>query len=56
MHGDQNQHPSSDQQPDEGRKAAAGVATVTTLAIAFGTSVAGVLVNVGEGVMVDSAR
>lgn len=47
---------SSTPDADEGRRAAAGVATVTTMATAFGTSVAGVLINLGGGVMVDAAR
>ncbi|MEV4018421.1 MFS transporter [Nonomuraea angiospora] len=47
---------SSTQDPEEGRRAAAGIATVTSLSIAFGTAVAGVLVNLGGGVMLDSAR
>ncbi|WP_275936306.1 MFS transporter [Sinosporangium album] len=33
--------------PEEGRAAAAGIATVTSLSTAFGTAVAGVLVNLG---------
>ncbi|MGW0203890.1 MFS transporter [Nonomuraea sp. NPDC003201] len=47
---------SSTQDPEEGRRAAAGIATVTSLSIAFGTAVAGVLVNLGGGSMLDSAR
>lgn len=42
--------------PEEGRQAAAGIATVTSLSIAFGTAVAGALVNLGGGSMLDSAR
>lgn len=42
--------------PDEGRQAAAAVATVTSMATAFGTAVAGALVNLGGSSMVDSAR
>lgn len=41
--------------PEEGRQAAAAIATVTTMSTAFGTAVAGVLVNLG-GATVDSAR
>ncbi|MEV6033962.1 MFS transporter [Nonomuraea sp. NPDC052116] len=47
---------SSTRDPEEGRRAAAGIATVTSLSIAFGTAVAGVLVNLGGGSMLDSAR
>jgi MFS family permease len=47
---------SSTQDPEEGRRAAAGIATVTSLSIAFGTAVAGVLVNLGGASMLDSAR
>ncbi|MEV4362953.1 MFS transporter [Nonomuraea sp. NPDC049625] len=47
---------SSTRDPEEGRQAAAGIATVTSLSIAFGTAVAGVLVNLGGGSMLDSAR
>ncbi|MEU6782091.1 MFS transporter [Nonomuraea angiospora] len=47
---------SSTPDPEEGRRAAAGIATVTSLSIAFGTAVAGVLVNLGGGSMLDSAR
>ncbi len=42
--------------PVEGKQAAAAVATVTTLSTAFGTAVAGVLVNLGGSVALDSAR
>jgi MFS family permease len=42
--------------PAEGRQAAAAIATVTTMSTAFGTAVAGVLVNLGDGSMLDSAR
>ncbi|RJL31938.1 MFS transporter [Bailinhaonella thermotolerans] len=42
--------------PEEGRRAAAAVATVTSLSIAFGTAIAGVLVNLGGDSMLDSAR
>ncbi|MFI9839197.1 MFS transporter [Nonomuraea sp. NPDC051941] len=47
---------SSTRDPEEGRRAAAGIATVTSLSIAFGTAVAGVLVNLGGASMLDSAR
>ncbi|MCG5220762.1 MFS transporter [Streptosporangium soli] len=47
---------SSTQDPEEGRRAAAAIATVTSLSIAFGTAVAGVLVNLGGPSMLDSAR
>ncbi|MGW6503623.1 MFS transporter [Nonomuraea angiospora] len=47
---------SSTRDPEEGRRAAAGIATVTSLSIAFGTAVAGALVNLGGGSMLDSAR
>ncbi|MFG1688191.1 MFS transporter [Nonomuraea sp. NPDC049269] len=47
---------SSTQDPEEGRRAAAAIATVTSLSIAFGTAVAGVLVNLGGRSMLDSAR
>ncbi|MDF2705474.1 MAG: transport transrane protein [Nonomuraea muscovyensis] len=47
---------SSTSDPEEGGRAAAGIATVTSLSIAFGTAVAGVLVNLGGGSMLDSAR
>ncbi|MER6008969.1 hypothetical protein ABT120_61300 [Nonomuraea angiospora] len=47
---------SSTGDPEEGRRAAAGIATVTSLSIAFGTAVAGVLVNLGGASMLDSAR
>ncbi|WP_329427590.1 MFS transporter [Streptosporangium sp. NBC_01495] len=42
--------------PEEGRQAAAAIATVTTMSTAFGTAVAGVLVNLGGRSMLDSAR
>ncbi|WP_283136721.1 MFS transporter [Rhizohabitans arisaemae] len=42
--------------PEEGRQAAAGIATVTTMSTAFGTAVAGVLINLGGTSMLDSAR
>ncbi|MFG6201264.1 hypothetical protein [Nonomuraea sp. JJY05] len=47
---------SSTRDPEEGGRAAAGIATVTSLSIAFGTAVAGALVNLGGGSMLDSAR
>ncbi|WP_067126955.1 MFS transporter [Microtetraspora malaysiensis] len=47
---------SSTRDPEEGGRAAAGVATVTSLSIAFGTAVAGLLVNLGGRSMLDSAR
>ncbi|MBP2323255.1 MFS family permease [Kibdelosporangium banguiense] len=40
----------------DGQQAAAAVATVTTLSTAFGTAVAGVLINMGEPALLDSAR
>ncbi|MDP9869193.1 MULTISPECIES: MFS transporter [Streptosporangium] len=46
---------SSTSDPEEGGRAAAAIATVTSLAIAFGTAVAGVLINLG-GSMLDAAR
>ncbi|MFI2259260.1 MFS transporter [Streptomyces tubercidicus] len=42
--------------PEEGRQAAAAIATVTTMSTAFGTAVAGVLVGLGGGSMLGSAR
>ena len=42
--------------PEEGRQAAAAIATVTTMSIAFGTAVAGVLVSLGGRSMLGSAR
>ncbi|WP_433269058.1 MFS transporter [Actinosynnema sp. CS-041913] len=42
--------------PEEGKQAAAAVATVTTLSIAFGTAVAGALVNLGGQSTLDAAR
>ncbi|MFG2094061.1 MFS transporter [Streptomyces sp. NPDC048612] len=42
--------------PEEGRQAAAAIATVTTMSTAFGTAVAGVLVSLGGRSMLDSAR
>ncbi|MEV0382031.1 MFS transporter [Nonomuraea sp. NPDC050643] len=47
---------SSTRDPEEGGRAAAAIATVTSLSIAFGTAVAGVLVNLGGASMLDSAR
>ncbi|MEV4173093.1 MFS transporter [Nonomuraea sp. NPDC049709] len=47
---------SSTRDPEEGHRAAAAIATVTSLSIAFGTAVAGVLVNLGGGSMLHSAR
>ncbi|MEU0568896.1 MFS transporter [Nonomuraea sp. NPDC005983] len=47
---------SSTQDPEEGGRAAAAIATVTSLSIAFGTAVAGVLVNLGGASMLDAAR
>lgn len=47
---------SSTRDPEEGARAAAAIATVTTLAIAFGTAVAGALVNLGGASMLDAAR
>ncbi|WP_327090871.1 MFS transporter [Nonomuraea sp. NBC_01738] len=47
---------SGTQDPEEGRRAAAAIATVTSLSIAFGTAVAGVLVNLGGSSMLDAAR
>ncbi|MEV4477811.1 MFS transporter [Nonomuraea sp. NPDC049504] len=47
---------SSTQDPEEGGRAAAGIATVTSLAIAFGTAVAGTLMNLGGDSMLDAAR
>jgi MFS family permease len=41
---------------EEGRKAAAAIATVLTMSTAFGAAVAGLLVNLGAPVMVTSAR
>ncbi|MFI6502840.1 MFS transporter [Nonomuraea typhae] len=46
----------STRDPEEGRRAAAAIATVTSLSIAFGTAVAGVLVNLGGSAMLDAAR
>lgn len=42
--------------PEEGQQAAAAIATVLTIATAFGAAVAGLLVNVGAPSMVTSAR
>lgn len=42
--------------PVEGQQAAASVATVLTMATAFGAAIAGLLVNIGSPVMVTSAR
>ncbi|MFI6603896.1 MFS transporter [Nonomuraea sp. NPDC050536] len=47
---------SSTSDPEEGGRASAAIATVTSLAIAFGTAVAGILVNLGGGLMLDAAR
>ncbi|MEU8364301.1 MFS transporter [Nonomuraea sp. NPDC048882] len=47
---------SSTRDPEEGARAAAAIATVTSLAIAFGTAVAGALVNLGGASMLDAAR
>ncbi|MER6947482.1 MFS transporter [Nonomuraea sp. NPDC000554] len=47
---------SSTQDPEEGGRAAAAIATVTSLSIAFGTAVAGVLLNLGGASMLDAAR
>ncbi|MEV0614690.1 MFS transporter [Nonomuraea sp. NPDC050404] len=47
---------SSTQDPEEGGRAAAAIATVTSLSIAFGTAVGGALVNLGGGSMLDAAR
>ncbi|MET7462952.1 MFS transporter [Nonomuraea sp. NPDC005501] len=47
---------SSTQDPEEGGRAAAGIATVTSLSIAFGTAVAGALVNMAGASMLDAAR
>ncbi|MFB4293641.1 MFS transporter [Nonomuraea sp. ATR24] len=47
---------SSTPDPAEGRQAAAAIATVTSLSIAFGTAVAGVLLNAGGASMLTSAR
>ena len=41
---------------DEGKKAAAGIATVLTMSTAFGAAAAGLLVNLGAPVLVTSAR
>ncbi|MEU8780312.1 MFS transporter [Streptomyces sp. NPDC048637] len=42
--------------PEEGRLAAAAIATVTTMSTAFGTAVAGLLVSLGGRSMLGSAR
>ncbi|MGI5170337.1 MFS transporter [Spirillospora sp. CA-253888] len=47
---------SSTSDPQEGGRAAAAIATVTSLAIAFGTAVAGILVNLAGDSMLDAAR
>ncbi|MEV0196577.1 hypothetical protein [Nonomuraea sp. NPDC050691] len=47
---------SSTRDPEEGQRAAAAIATVTSLSIAFGTAVAGVLLNLGGESILDSAR
>ncbi|NKY53614.1 MFS transporter [Nocardia vermiculata] len=41
---------------DEGRKAAAAIATVLTMSTAFGAAIAGLLVNLGAPELIDSAR
>ncbi|MFI9592871.1 MFS transporter [Nonomuraea sp. NPDC052265] len=46
----------STRDPEEGGRAAAAIATVTSLSIAFGTALAGILVNLGGSSMLDSAR
>ncbi|WP_033290242.1 MFS transporter [Amycolatopsis jejuensis] len=47
---------SSTSDPGEGQQAAAAIATVLTMATAFGASIAGLLVNLGAPSMVASAR
>ncbi|MEV0353357.1 MFS transporter [Nonomuraea sp. NPDC050680] len=47
---------SSTSDPEEGGRAAAAIATVTSLSIAFGTAVGGVLVNLAGDSMLDAAR
>ncbi|NUP03507.1 MAG: MFS transporter [Nonomuraea sp.] len=47
---------SSTRDPEEGGRAAAGIATVTSLSIAFGTALAGMLINLGGDSMLASAR
>lgn len=47
---------SSTTDPEEGGRAAAGIATVTSLSIAYGTAVAGALVNLGGAATLDAAR
>jgi MFS family permease len=47
---------SSTTDPEEGQQAAAAIATVLTMATAFGAAVAGLLVNLGAPSMVTSAR
>ncbi|TCO54212.1 putative MFS family arabinose efflux permease [Actinocrispum wychmicini] len=42
--------------PEEGQKAAAAIATVLTMSTAFGAAVAGLLVNLGGPAMITSAR
>ncbi|WP_067535018.1 MFS transporter [Nocardia crassostreae] len=42
--------------PEEGRRAAASVATVLTMSTAFGAAIAGLLVNLGDASIVTSAR
>lgn len=46
----------STEDPEEGRRAAAAIATVLTVATAFGAAVAGLLVNMGAPSTVTSAR
>jgi MFS family permease len=46
----------SSSDPDEGRKAAASIATVLTMSTALGAALAGLLVNLGAPSMVASAR
>ncbi|GAA1076721.1 hypothetical protein [Nocardiopsis composta] len=47
---------SSVSDPEEGRRAAAAVAAVTTMSTALGTAVAGLLVNLGGDATLDAAR
>ncbi|GAA2300541.1 MFS transporter [Nonomuraea roseoviolacea subsp. roseoviolacea] len=47
---------SSTREPEEGQRAAAAIAAVTSLSIAFGTAVAGVLLNLGGESILASAR
>lgn len=46
----------STQEPLEGQKAGAAIATVLTMSTAFGAAIAGLLVNLGEPSMLNSAR